>query len=219
MGGAGRHGDGDSDARQHGDRDQHRAPGGPLRRGTGGRGHGDAGSGRAGGQVGLAVLSLLSDVAAEQPVLCLIDDAQWLDRTPAQLRAFVARRLEAESVAMIFGTRDPGAAPGVAGLPELALEGLSDPDACALLDSVIPGRLDERVRDRIVAESGGNPLALLELPRAVNAAELAGGFGLPGALALTSRIEQSFRRRIAPLPAATRRLKKRRAMTDHRNRG
>jgi DNA-binding CsgD family transcriptional regulator len=154
--------------------------------------------------VGLAVLSLLSDAAAEQPVLCLIDDAQWLDRTSAQLLAFVARRLEAESVAMIFGTRDPGAAPGVAGLPELALSGLSDADARALLESVIPGRLDERVRDRIVAESGGNPLALLELPHAINAAELAGGFGQPGALA--GRIEESFLRRIAPLPVVTQRL-------------
>jgi DNA-binding CsgD family transcriptional regulator len=156
--------------------------------------------------VGLAVLGLLSEVAAEQPVLCLIDDAQWLDRTSAQLLAFVARRLEAESVAMIFGTRDPGAAPGVAGLPELALEGLSGADARALLESVVPGRLDERVRDRIVAESGGNPLALLELPHAVNAAELAGGFGLPGAPTSAGRIEQSFRQRIAPFPEATQRL-------------
>jgi len=156
--------------------------------------------------VGLAVLSLLSDVATEQPVLCLIDDAQWLDRTSAQLLAFVARRLEAESVAMIFGTRDLSAAAGIVGLPGLPLEGLSDADARALLESVIPGRLDERIRDRIVAEAGGNPLALLELPHAVNAAELAGGFGLPGALTLTSRIEQSFRRRLTPLPAVTQRL-------------
>jgi DNA-binding CsgD family transcriptional regulator len=156
--------------------------------------------------VGLAVLSLLSDAATEQPVLCLIDDAQWLDRTSAQLLAFVARRLEAESVAVIFGTRDPAATPGIVGLPELALEGLSDADARALLNSVIPGRLDEPVRDRFVAESGGNPLALVELPRALTAAELAGGFGLPGALTVAGRIEQSFRRRIAPLPDATQRL-------------
>jgi DNA-binding CsgD family transcriptional regulator len=156
--------------------------------------------------IGLAVLSLLSDAAAQQPVLCLIDDAQWLDRISAQLLAFVARRLEAESVAMIFGIRDPAAAPGVTGLPELALEGVSDADARALLQSVIPGRLDEPVRDRIVAEADGNPLALLELPRAVNAAELAGGFGLPGALTLAGRIEQSFRQRLASLPAVTRRL-------------
>ena len=156
--------------------------------------------------VSLAVLTLLSDVAADQPLLCLIDDAQWLDRTSAQVLAFVARRLDAESVALIFGTRDPDVVPGVAGLPELPLEGLSDADARALLASVIPGRLDERVRDRIVAESGGNPLALLEMPRGVATAELAGGFGVSAAPTLASRIEQSFQRRIAPLPEVTRHL-------------
>ena len=156
--------------------------------------------------VSLAVLTLLSDVAADQPLLCLIDDAQWLDRTSAQVLAFVARRLDAESVALIFGTRDPDVVPGVAGLPKLPLEGLSDADARALLASVIPGRLDERVRDRIVAESGGNPLALLEMPRGVATAELAGGFGVSAAPTLASRIEQSFQRRIAPLPEVTRHL-------------
>jgi DNA-binding CsgD family transcriptional regulator/tetratricopeptide (TPR) repeat protein len=156
--------------------------------------------------VGLAVLSMLSDVAAEQPLLCLIDDAQWLDQTSAQVLAFVARRLDTEAVAMIFGARDAGAVPGVAGLPELVLEGLSDADALALLASVIPGRLDERVRDRIVAEAGGNPLALLELPRGVAAAELAGGFGVAGPATLAGRIEQSFLQRIAPLPEGTQRL-------------
>ena len=156
--------------------------------------------------VSLAVLSLLSDVAAEQPLLCLVDDAQWLDRTSAQVLTFVARRLDAESVALIFGTRDPDVVPGIAGLPALALAGLSDADARALLASVIPGRLDERVRDRIVAESGGNPLALLELPQRVTAAELAGGFGVAGATTLADRIQQSFLRRIAPLPEVTQRL-------------
>ena len=156
--------------------------------------------------VSLAVLTLLSDVAADQPLLCLIDDAQWLDRTSAQVLAFVARRLDAESVALIFGTRDPDVVPGVAGLPKLPLEGLSDADARAMLASVIPGRLDERVRDRIVAESGGNPLALLEMPRGVTTAELAGGFGVSAAPTLASRIEQSFQRRIAPLPEVTRHL-------------
>jgi DNA-binding CsgD family transcriptional regulator len=156
--------------------------------------------------VGLAVLGLLSEVAAEQPLLCLIDDAQWLDQTSAQVLAFVARRLDAESVAVLFGTRDPGVVPGVARLPELALEGLCDADARALLASVIPGRLDERVRDRIVAEARGNPLALLELPRGVTAADLAGGFAVASALTLAGRIEQSFQRRIAPLPEMTRRL-------------
>ena len=154
--------------------------------------------------VGLAVLGLLSDGAVDQPLLCLIDDAQWLDRASAQALALVARRLEAESVAVIFGTRDQGAAGELAGLAELALAGLSDADARALLASVVPGRLDERVRDRIIAESGGNPLALLELPNVVTAAELAGGFGMAGPLPLAGRIEQSFLRRIAPLPGMTR---------------
>ncbi|MDX6249394.1 MAG: hypothetical protein QOF10_2754 [Kribbellaceae bacterium] len=153
--------------------------------------------------VGLAVLGLLSEVAAEQPLLCLIDDVQWLDQASAQALAFVARRLDAESVAVIFGSRDLEAAPNLADVAELALERLSDADARALLASVIPGRLDEPVRNRIIAESGGNPLALLELPRG---AELAGGFGVAGPLPLTGRIEQSFLRQIAPLPETTRRL-------------
>ena len=156
--------------------------------------------------VGLAVLGLLAEVAAEQPLLCLIDDAQWLDQTSAQVLAFVARRLDAESVTVLFGTRDPGAVPGAARLPELTLGGLGDADARALLASVIPGRLDDRVRDRIVAEARGNPLALLELPRGVTAAELAGGFAVAGAATLAGRIEQSFQRRIAPLPEMTQRL-------------
>jgi len=156
--------------------------------------------------VGLAVLGLLSEVAADQPLLCLADDAQWLDQATAQTLAFVARRLDAESVALFFGTRDPAAAGDLAGLPGLVVEGLPDADARALLASVIPGRLDERVRDRIIAEAGGNPLALLELPHGMTAAELAGGFGLPGAGPLSGRIEDIFRRRLAPLPAQTQRL-------------
>jgi DNA-binding CsgD family transcriptional regulator/tetratricopeptide (TPR) repeat protein len=166
---------------------------------------------RAGGApdrflVGLAVLGLLAEAAAGQPLLCLVDDAQWLDRASAQALTFAARRLDAESVALLFGTRDPGPGGDLAGLPELTLGGLSDADARALLASVLPGRLDDRVRDRIIAESGGNPLALLELPRGVTAAELAGGFGLPGAGPLADRIEQGYRRRIAPLPETTRLL-------------
>jgi len=156
--------------------------------------------------VGLAVLGLLSDVAAGRPLLCLVDDAQWLDQASARVLAFVARRVDAESVALLFGTRDPATAGDLAGLPGLVLEGLPEADARALLASVIPGRLDERVRDRIIAESGGNPLALLELPRGVTAAELAGGFGMADPLPLTYRIEQSFLYRITPLPEATRRL-------------
>jgi DNA-binding CsgD family transcriptional regulator len=156
--------------------------------------------------VGLAVLGLLSDVATDQPLLCLVDDAQWLDQASAQALAFVARRLDAESVAMFFGTRHPDPTAGLVRLPELVLTGLPDADARTLLASALPGRLDERVRDRIIAESGGNPLALLELPRGVTAAELAGGFGVAGSLSVTGRIEQSFLRRIAPLPEATQRL-------------
>jgi len=156
--------------------------------------------------VGLAVLGLVSEVAADQPLLCLVDDAQWLDQASAQALAFVARRLDAETVAMLFGTRDPAPRGDLAGLPGLVVAGLADADARALLASVLPGRLDERVRDRIIAESGGNPLALLELPRGVTAAELAGGFGVTGSLPVTGRIEQSFLRRIAALPELTRHL-------------
>jgi DNA-binding CsgD family transcriptional regulator len=156
--------------------------------------------------VGLAVLGLVSEVAADQPLLCLVDDAQWLDQASAQALAFVARRLDAETVALLVGTRDLAGEGGLAGLPELVLRGLPDADARALLASVLSGRLDERVRDRIIAESGGNPLALLELPRGVTAAELAGGFGVTGSLPVTGRIEDSFWRRLAPLPAKTRRL-------------
>ena len=156
--------------------------------------------------VGLAVLGLLSDVAAEQPLVCLIDDAQWLDLASAQALAFVARRLQAESVALIFATREASQSDKLAGLPELLLEELSDADAEKLLASTIRGSLDERVRDRIISESRGNPLALLELPRASTPADLAGGFGVSGGLPLSSRIEQSFRHRIQRLPAETQRL-------------
>ena len=156
--------------------------------------------------VGLAVLGLLSEVAADRPLLCLVDDAQWLDRASAQALTFTARRLDAESVAMLFGTRDRAGEGGLAGLPGLAVAGLADPDARALLAAVLPGRLDKRVRDRIVAESAGNPLALLELPHAVTAAGLAGGFGVAGTQPVAGRIEQSFMQRIAPLPETTRLL-------------
>ena len=157
--------------------------------------------------VGLAVLSLLSEVAEQQPLLCVIDDTQWLDRASAQALAFVARRLLAEPVALVFATRDPGEE--YRGLPELPVGGLRDGDARELLSSVVRGPLDERVRDRIIAETRGNPLALLELPRGVTPAELAGGFGLPsmpGLPGLPRRIEDSFRRRLEVLPAATQRL-------------
>ena len=156
--------------------------------------------------VGLAVLSLVSEVVEEKPLICLVDDAQWLDRVSAQTLAFVARRLLAEPVALVFAVREPSDERELLGLPELVVRGLSESAARALLDSVISGPMDERVRDRIVAETRGNPLALLELPRGLSAAELAFGFGLPDAMPLESRIEQGFLRRLEPLSGDARRL-------------
>jgi DNA-binding CsgD family transcriptional regulator len=154
--------------------------------------------------VGLAVLSLLAEVAEERPFLCVVDDAQWLDRASAQALVFVARRLLAEPVALVLVTREPG--DELQGFQELVVEGLRDGDARALLSSAVRVPLDERVRDRLVAETRGNPLALLELPRGLTPAELAGGFGLLDAPGLSGRIEDSFRRRLAGLPADTQRL-------------
>src|SRR5580700_4997799 len=155
--------------------------------------------------VGLAVLSLLSAVAEQQPLLCVIDDAQWLDRASAQALAFVARRLLADPVALVFATREPGGE--FRGLPELLVGGLDDGDARELLGSVIRGPLDEQVRDRIVAETRGNPLALLELPRDVSGVPgVPGVSGVPGVPGLPGRIEDGFRRRVEVLPGATRRL-------------
>jgi DNA-binding CsgD family transcriptional regulator len=151
--------------------------------------------------VGLAVLSLLSEVADERPLVCVVDDEQWLDRASAQVLAFVARRLVAESVALVFAARVPS--DEVAGLPELLVEGLGEGDARALLEGVVTGPLDPGVRDQLVSEARGNPLALLELPRGVTPAELAGGFGLPSVVPLAGRIEESFRRRLDALPADT----------------
>jgi DNA-binding CsgD family transcriptional regulator len=156
--------------------------------------------------VGLAVLSLLSDVAEEHPLICVLDDAQWLDRASAQAFAFVTRRLMAESVAVVFAVRESSNDQDLTGLPELQIPGLADRDARALLESVLAGPLDERVRDRFVAETRGNPLALVELPRGLTPAQLAGGFALPGAIPLSGRIEASFQRRLDALPADTRRL-------------
>ena len=156
--------------------------------------------------IGLAVLSLLSEAATEQPLICLVDDVQWLDRSSAQVLAFVARRLVAESVVLLFAEREPGGLEELAGLPELMLRGLPDPAARPLLMSAISAPLDERVRDRILAEARGNPLALLELPRAASPGGLVGGFGLPSAVSLPARIEASFQDRVQQLPAATQRL-------------
>jgi DNA-binding CsgD family transcriptional regulator/tetratricopeptide (TPR) repeat protein len=154
--------------------------------------------------VALAVLGLLSDLATERPLVCVVDDAHWLDRSSAQALAFVARRLGIESVAMVFAVREPD--DELAGLPELEVGGLRGDDARALLDSVLLGPLDNRVADRIVAETGGNPLGLLELPRGRTAAELAGGFVVPHGVPLSGRIEQNFRRRLEQLAPEVRRL-------------
>ena len=154
--------------------------------------------------VGLAVLSLFAAVAEERPLLCVVDDAQWLDQTSGLTLAFVARRLLAEPVGIVFGAREPGQE--LRHVPELEVHGVHNGDARALLSSAVRFKLDEAVRDRIVAETRGNPLALLELPRGLTAAQLAGGFGLLGAQALTGRIEESFVRRLELLSDDARRL-------------
>src|ERR1700761_3089315 len=164
---------------------------------------------RAGGApdrflVGLAVLTLLSEVADERPLLCVVDDAQWLDRASAQVLAFVARRLLADPIGLIFIAREPGEE--FRGLAELEVGGLPDGDARALLSSVVRFRLDDQVRERVLAEARGNPLALLELPRGVSPTQLAGGFGLLEAQAVPARVEESFRHRLEALPGDTRAL-------------
>ncbi|WP_145809574.1 AAA family ATPase [Kribbella amoyensis] len=156
--------------------------------------------------VGLAVLNLLAEVAEDGPLLCLVDDAQWQDEGTAQVLAFVARRLAAERVALLILLRDPsdgGDVSSFEGLPELRLDGLSLRDARELLADVVPTPLDERVRERIIAEARGNPLALLELPRSASPARLAGGFALPDTMGLPRRIEDMFRLRSVSLPAET----------------
>ncbi len=156
--------------------------------------------------VGLAVLSLLAEVAATQPLLCLVDDAQWLDRVSAQTLVFVARRLAAERIACVFAVREPNDAREFSDLPQLRLKGLRGNDALALFDSAIAGRMDARIRARIVAEARGNPLALLELPRGLTAADLAGGFAMPAEHPVAGRIEQSFLVRVRSLPEETQQL-------------
>jgi DNA-binding CsgD family transcriptional regulator len=154
--------------------------------------------------VGLAALGLLSEAAEEQPLLCLVDDAQWLDGASARALAFVARRLLAERIALAFAARDVDS--GLARFPQLRVDPLGRRDARALLESVLAARLDEAVLEQIIAETGGNPLALIELPRGLSPAQLAGGFGLPAALPLSTGIERSFTRRLARLPREARRL-------------
>jgi DNA-binding CsgD family transcriptional regulator len=154
--------------------------------------------------VGLAVIGLLSETARERPLVCVVDDQQWLDRASAQALGFAARRLAADPVGLAFAARVPGQ--DVAGLPELVVEGLAEDDARELLASVLTGPLDARVRDRIIAETRGNPLALLELPRGLTPAQLTGGFGVSSAIPLDGQIEESFGRQLETLPAQTRRL-------------
>ena len=152
-------------------------------------------------RVGLAVLSLLSETAERRPLVCVVDDCQWLDRASAQALAFAARRIEAEGVLLAFAARERSQ--DLDGIPGLLVEGLRDLDARALLRSVVQWPLDEQVRERILAETRGNPLALLELPRGLSPAELAGGFGLPQERSLSGRIQESFLRRVEALPEAT----------------
>ena len=157
--------------------------------------------------VGLAVLGLLSETAGERPLICMVDDQQWLDHASAQALGFAARRLAADPVGLVFAARVPGE--DVAGLPELVVEGLAEDDARELLESALTGLtgpLDAQVRDRIIADTHGNPLALLELPRGLTPAQLTGGFGVSSAMPLDGRIEESFARQLEALPAQTQRL-------------
>ncbi|MFC6078392.1 AAA family ATPase, partial [Microbispora bryophytorum] len=154
--------------------------------------------------VGLALLGLLTEAAGQRALLCVVDDAQWLDEASARAVAFAARRLDAEGVAIVLAMRTVGEA--FTGLRQLVVEGLSHDDARELLRLAAPGRLDRRVRDQLIAEARGNPLALRELPRALSPAEIAGGFALTRSLPLESRIEQSLVAQLQPLPASARLL-------------
>ncbi|HEY5260817.1 MAG TPA: ATP-binding protein, partial [Solirubrobacteraceae bacterium] len=154
--------------------------------------------------VGLAVLGLLSRAAEDRPLLVVVDDAHWLDQASARAVAFLARRLLVENIAVVLAARQMDTS--LKGLPELQIKPLGDRDARALLEASLPARLDERVLERIVIEACGNPLALLELPRGLTSAQIAGGFGLPAAVPLPAAIEESFTRQLASLPYDARRL-------------
>jgi len=156
--------------------------------------------------VGLAVLGLLAEVAAARPLVCLVDDAQWLDEASAEVLGFVGRRLGAESVALLLAVREGTDDRRFGGLPALAVEGLPDEDARALLTAAVAGHLDERIRDRIVAETRGNPLGLLELARGLSEAELAGGFAVPPTTTVPGRLRDHYVKRIRALPESTQRL-------------
>src|SRR6266851_5109144 len=156
--------------------------------------------------VGLAALSLLAENAAARPLVCLVDDAQWLDEISCQVLGFVGRRLLAESMLLLFTVREMAGERMFPGLPALTVEGLTDEDARALLTATVPGHLDERVRDRIVAETRGNPLVLLELARGMSEAELAGGFAGPSTASLPTRLQDHYLQRVRALPEPTQRL-------------
>ena len=156
--------------------------------------------------VAVAVLNLLSATAEKRPLLCLVDDAQWLDAASVQALGFVARRLVAEPMAMIFSLREPVTTRALDGLPQLSVQGLDEPDARALLSRAVPGPLDDRVRDRIIAETEGNPLALIELSQTMSRSERAGGFAPPAGGDLPSQLQEQYLRRISALPTATQRL-------------
>lgn len=156
--------------------------------------------------VNLAVLTMLGDAGAERPTVCIVDDAQWVDRASLQALTFAARRLLADPVVMIFATRTPGTDHQLDGLPELTLSGLAYHDALTLLSEVMPGQLDDDVRENILAEAGGNPLALLELRHAMAPATLAGGYGLTAAASVVRRIEREYEQRLRELPPASRTL-------------
>ncbi|WP_250005607.1 AAA family ATPase [Actinoplanes sp. M2I2] len=154
--------------------------------------------------VGLALLTLLSESAGDRPLICVVDDEQWLDQASAQALGFVARRLAADPVGLVFGAREPSA--HLAGLPVLEVAGLEPGHARDLLDASLSGPLDDQVRDRIVSEAQGNPLALLELPRSLTTADFAGGFGFPVTPSVSARLEEGFLRRMESLPAPAQRL-------------
>jgi predicted ATPase len=157
--------------------------------------------------VALGVLSLMAETSEERPLLCVVDDAQWLDQASAQVLGFVGRRLLAESIALVFATRTPVPSPDhQAGWPELRLRGLTDEPARALLATVTSGPLDQSVRARIIEETHGNPLALIELYRGVGAAEFAGGFALPDTGDLPKRIQDSYAARLNELPDDVQRI-------------
>ena len=156
--------------------------------------------------IGLGTLSLLAEAATRQPLVCIVDDAQWFDTASLQALTFAARRMVAERIAMVFAARDCDGAKDFAGIPQLALGGLDDDDARELLRTVLPGPADQRVLDQIVAESRGIPLALIEAPRTLDPAQLAGGFGLPGSQLVPRSVEETYIRALDELPADSRRL-------------